>query len=838
MPPTTPSHLVTHPVPTSAERLIPKEVWPDLKGVRTAKSVTWPNTVAKFREFCKLAANFPILSLDLETSGLRPFHGSRLVGVSLALYDGKSIQAGYFNFRHQGHPAHPWCKTHGYSDNGEPLSGKALAESEGKKCEACKRGACPGYAEKATVIPLSELQLLVPLFKKILIAGQNIKYDAKVLSMDGVPVPDRTLDSMLIAHLWDENQRKYNLNVLASEMGEKKLGDTIAAYQEEHNLSVEKYGHAQVPHELETTYAIMDTVLVLKRLQYERDRWEACADPRLIEVFQIENACTPAVAQMEINGMKLDVDYVKAGIAELESDIADLQKSIYKEAGKEFNVKSDEELWEVLAARGHQPRSFTLKEHKPSLTDFDLSQYGDKLCDFVKGHRSRSKTLGTYFKPFLETHIDANHILHADFWIHGTVSGRFSCKEPNLQNLVKFEKFGTRVKTGSIAQAVREGIRSEDEESPHLEVRRCFIPRDKDHSLIFADYAQMELRVFAEYADEKFMIQALADGKDIHAETAKKVFPNFPDEKDDPVLYGYFRQLAKQISFGILYGEGKNKLATQLDVPVDETIRLCQLVIKCDELGFDTKTCATLTPEECASLIEDQKVMTTTRQWSGIKMLEKDVMRKVNPEPLEEFIFGDPERKAQNRRLMYSANTFLGNFHGQFPKIKQFTKGIEKAIASRGYIFNKYGRRYHLPSDKAYVGINRLVQGTSADMVKIAMWRIHKLLQGTRSAIVSQVHDEIQIDLHHSEVHLVNKIKEAMEYFPNFGVNMQVDIKYSHLAASKQTKWVGEEEFIASLKEYKNAKEVHKDEKMESGKKRETKKNQKWNSKNKKTVKV
>lgn len=793
-----PTYLQPFPKRITAERPIPVELWPDMKGVRTAKTVVHKPDLKSWQKFWKTAVEFTLVSVDFETSGLTPFHGTRIVGVAVAYYDGKNIQAGYWNFRHTGHKAHRWCQNHEAEK----------ATKHQKTCKACKKdileGMCPGYKEEYPQLPLTALQDMVPVYKKCIIGGQNFKFDEKHGHVDGLPVPETVLDAMLIAHLWDENKRFYNLASLGKEMGEVKLGDSVKDYMEEHGLKAEGHGHEQVACSVEAPYAIEDTVLVLKRLQFERERWVLLQDPKIMEVFQIENAQSTVVAQMEIDGMKLDLPFVEMGIKQLDEEMAEIEAEIYKDAGKKFDILSTDQLWDILAKRGHKPLRLTPKDHKPSLTDFDLGQYNDTLCELVKTYRSRSKMVGTYFKPFRDTHIDPKGFLHPDFFIHGTVSGRSSCREPNLQNMTKFEKFGTRTRTGSIAQAIREGVKGEEAEYPHLEVRRCFIPRSPNHSLLFADYAQMELRVFAEYADEKFMLQALADGKDIHAETARKVFPNFPDEKTDPKLYGYFRQLAKQISFGILYGMGKNKLAVQLDVPVDETVRLCRMVTVAAAEGFDIKGVTHLTVEQCEKIIEDQKVMTVSRQWSGLKVLERETKMKISPEPLEEFLFGDPERKAKHQRLMYSANVFLGNFHNQFPKIKQFTKGIEKAIGTRGYIFNRYGRRYHLKSDEAYIGINRLVQGSSADMVKIAQWRCHELLKGTQSYLINSVHDELQFDIHHSETHLIEKIRGAMEYFPDMQVKMKVDMDYSHLSWSDKHEWENEEEFKKSLKEFKD----------------------------------
>lgn len=826
-------------VPTKAakEDPIPVSLWPDLKGVLEAKTRMVDSTLAAWRKFWKDAAKHEMVSVDTETNGLRPFHGNRIVGVSAAYYDGKEVVSGYWNFRHTGHPAHPWCRAHWVDeDHADPeVDYKVTKKVDGvqwscttspkdkKKCEVCAKGWCEGYEEEAPVIPTEELAAMEPALRDRIIAGQNFKFDMKMFSRDGVRPPRRVIDTMLVAHLWDENSKKYSLEVLGKEIGEKKLGDSVKEYMEAHGLTAEGHGHEQVPHELERPYAVADTVIVLKRLQWERDRWLAEGDPRLMEVFQVENASSTVFAKMEIAGMRLDTEFIAAGIKRLETELRDIETEIFEISKKQvkelrknpkwtdhptdFNIGSIDQLAAVLQLRG-VPLTKLTDKGKTSLTEFDLGQITDPLAALVKEWRSRVKMHGTYFKPFLETHCDPSKFLHCDFFIHGTVSGRASCREPNLQNITRFERFGSRGHSGSMAQAIRQKEWGAVEgASEDLQVRRCFIPRTKDHSIFFFDYAQMELRIFAEYAEEEFMIDAIEHGKDVHAETAKKVFPNFPDKDKDPKLYSYFRQLAKQISFGLLYGMGVNKLATTLDVPVDHCVRALQMVRAAAAEGFEIRKATTLSLEEVESHLEDHRIMTASRQWSGLRELGKEVARKVDVDQLAEFLFGTKEMKEKHQRLEFPARQFLDDYHGQFPKIKKFMKGIDEAVRSRGYLFNKYGRRYHLRPEESYIGVNRLVQGTSAEMVKIAQVRVQEMLERekAKSVFMNQVHDELQVDIHHDELHLVPRIKAALEYFPNLRVKMVVDVEYGHESWAKKTKWEGPEAFAKTLAEYRES---------------------------------
>lgn len=774
--PTKELKLEAFPVPATKDDCIPEAIWPSLLGVQNAKQKEYPNTLAAWNTFWKLSEKQKVISIDTETSGLRPAHGDKIVGVAAAFYDGKVIHCGYWNFRHIGHGPH---------------------------------GTCKGYKETAAKMPESCFEQISKAHKNNLVAGQNYKFDIKMFHKEGVCVPEKVLDTMLIAHLWDENKRYYNLATLGAEMGEQKLADTIKAYMTLHELEVEGHGHEQIPYEVERPYAIADTVIVLKRLQFERERWETLKDHRLMDVFQIEMAQTPAAAKMEIDGIQLDIPFVKRSVDFLKQQVEMLEKAIYHMAGKTFDIASNPQLWAILEAKGFKPFSMTAKG-AVQLDDNALTSYKDPLCDLIKEFRGRSKALGTYFQPFLEVHSDKEGKLHPDFFIHGTVSGRMSCREPNLQNISRFEKFSARVDRGSLAKSIQEGLKFESMiTADALETRRAFVPRSADHSLFYFDYSQMELRVFAEVAEEEFLLKTLEQGGDLHEATARSVFPNFPSKEKNKTLFTYFRQLAKQINFGIIYGMGKNKLAYTLSVPVDECMRAIELALLCYvERPGSVKDFTMLTKAELLALKEDHRVNTELRQkgWGALRALKKHVEDTIDLAGLTKLLVSDDK----NIAMMYSADMFLKSYHAKFPRIKMLTKKIDETISSRGYLFNRFGRRYHLTSDKSYIGVNRWVQGSCSDMVKLATARVHNLLKGKRTLCINQVHDEFQLDVHHEELYLIPLIKECMEFYPTVKVKMTADCDYSHVAWSDKHEWVDAKEFFDSdtLRKYSPAKKA------------------------------
>ena len=783
-----PKEILEFPKDCSSERPLPADLWPDMKGLLKAKVTltpskadplrmeiggdvnVWDSSIEAFREFWKTAHNFPLVAVDTETTGVRPFHGSRIVGVSGAFWDGRTIQTIYSNLRHIGHGPHEGCK---------------------------------GYKETAPTISVADLQCLAPVYKDCIVGGANFKFDAKIGYVDGLPLPERVIDTQLVAHLFDDAAKSRKLATLAEEMGEKKIGDVVTQYLADHGLSLDSYGHAQVPYAIERPYGCMDAVLVLRRLQWERERWAEQEDPKLMTVFQLENACTPAYADMEIAGMRLDKAYAQRAVDILTKQIIELTEKVHVLAGKAlrkdkhvFNILSADELWQVLESRGLKPLSLGAKDGKPCVDDANLAAYHDELCDLVREFRKKHKLLSTYFRPFLmdyvndkgelkKAHVTEDGFIHMETRIDGTVTGRTSQYAPNLQNVVK----------------------DDDESTPfELEVRRCFVPRGLEFSDFFYDYDQAEMRGFASYAEDEFMLAELARGADIHESVARELFSDMPASKDvNPKLFSHCRKRAKAINFGEIFGKGVLKLAIELDVPVDECCRLLELAcvgLREDPEFVTSNNLCSLNLAEVEALLEDHRMMYQMKQWVGIRSMSRDVECKINPGPLEErFITG-----GKNERLKMSAKGFKERYRARFTKIEEFTSNVKSALRRRGYLFNRCGRRYKLPLERAYVGVNRLVQGQVGDWKKIAAVRCYRLLQHykAKSRMENDVHDELKFGIHHSELFLVPEIKECMETMRQISIPMTVDIKYSHVSWADKRPWKGVDEFMQSLKEHQD----------------------------------
>ena len=181
--------------------------------------------------------------------------------------------------------------------------------------------------------------------------------------------------------------------------------------------------------------------------------------------------------------------------------------------------------------------------------------------------------------------------------------------------------------------------------------------------------------------------------------------------------------------------------------------------------------------------------MSLGRQYKGLEQLAKEVAQRINPHPLEEMLVRD----GRHQRQLYSAKSFMDRYHKRFPKIKEFTKNVKAAIKQKGYIFSIVGRRYHLSADRSFVGVNRLVQGLSGDFKKIAAIRVYRMLKElkSRTRLVNDIHDELDLDVHKDEIILVEKIKNIMEDFPQVRVKIKVDVSYSETSWADKKKWQG-----------------------------------------------
>ncbi len=382
-------------------------------------------------------------------------------------------------------------------------------------------------------------QFFKPFFEndKIEKIAQNLKYDLSVLKKFGVDIKGPTFDTML-AHYLLQPDMKHNMDILAETyLFYKPVSiETLIGKKGKNQGTMRDVAPAEV-----AEYAGEDADITLQLKQiFEKE----LGDSKTNEVLQnIEVPLVPVLADMELEGINLDIEALKALSKTLEDDIAQLDTDIKEIAGEDFNIASPKQLGEVLFGK------MKLVE-KPKKTKSGQYQTGeDILQELVKDHpiaakimdyRQMVKLKSTYVDALPEMVHAKTGRIHTSFNQAVAATGRLSSNNPNLQNIP---------------------IRTER----GREVRKAFIPRDENHLIMAADYSQIELRLIAELSGDSFMKEAFINGEDIHAATAAKVF-------DVPLaeVTREQRSNAKTVNFGIIYGVSSFGLSQQTSLSRSE----------------------------------------------------------------------------------------------------------------------------------------------------------------------------------------------------------------------------------------------------------------------------
>ena len=502
--------------------------------------------------------------------------------------------------------------------------------------------------------------------------GQNLKYDIKVLAKYKVDVKGKLFDTMLAHYLINPDMR-HNMDVLA----ETYLNYTPVSITE----LIGKKGKNQlsmreVPLEQQTEYAVEDADITLQlKEHFEKELGEANTQKLFDE---IEIPLLRVLAAMELEGINLDENFLKGLSVELDKDIKRLETEIYKEAGEEFNIGSPRQLGDILFDKMKlvdKPKKTKTGQYSTAEDVLSYLAKDHKIIRDVLEYRGLSKLKSTYVDALPGQVEPSTGRVHTDYMQTVAATGRLSSNNPNLQNIP---------------------IRTER----GRQVRKAFIPRDKDHILLAADYSQIELRIIAALSEEENMIQAFRDGEDIHASTAAKVF-NIPIKEVTREQRGN----AKTVNFGIIYGVSAFGLSNQTD----------------------------LSRTEAKELIE--------------------------------------------------------TYYKTYPKLRDYISDQIAFAREHGYVQTVLGRRRYLNAingSNAVVraaaernAVNAPIQGSAADILKIAMINIYKKLEEKKfkSKMLLQVHDELVFDAYKPELEdLRQMIKTEMEGAYKLAVPLEVEI--------------------------------------------------------------
>ena len=624
-------------------------------------------TAEEFNDAITYLSNYDEWVIDCETNGLYALRGNQLCGVGVGV-EGRTY---YFPFRHQ------------------TLDSNLDSELLPKLMEVmntCK-----------TVV------------------GYNIKFDLKFLEKEGLEVQDKALVDVIVMVRLTESTNVNALNLTDTLI--RRYGPEAGAYDIETKQLLRKNKWTKdfslCPPDILGPYCEKD---VEGTARLYADCKDKIIRSKQEKVWKLEVDLTKVLYSMECAGVAVDNKYVESSLDKLNKRSKEVLQNIYNISGDEFNVASVAQVGEVFAGLGISSPQKTLKG-RDSWSEGALVQINHPLAGWIRQYRTLAKLISTYIEPYRGT-----STMHTTYANWGTVTGRLSSREPNLQNIPRNHfklhdvEFNTEAEIAEIqgrvdaiiaakgqnvsmsAKSLRKdvlevwgfvGDESLDETNDkQLAIRRMFKPRP-DHYLVSYDYSQMEVRMFMNYIGNPDMLELMKHGDvDFHGEAAKIAFKV---DKDHPE-YKFYRQLAKTITFGVIYGIGKDKLAGQLNT----------------------------SPKEAGK---------------------------------------------------YKAEYFK-NITGS----KKFFDSVVRMVEQRGWVKSKYDRIYKVDRDKGYRAVNYLIQGTSADLLSERMIEVDKFLTGTNSKMLLQVHDEIICEIHKDDALLIPQIRDILQE-NSLGIPLMVDME-------------------------------------------------------------
>lgn len=513
-----------------------------------------------------------------------------------------------------------------------------------------------------------EAQRIVNIFKpiyendKIVKVGQNIKYDMEVLRNYGVTLAGKMFDTM-IAHYLIQPELRHNMDYMAEVyLNYRTIHiDELIGPRGKNQKSMRDLPPSQV-----YEYAAEDADITL--------RLKNILEPKLKETgaeelfYGIEMPLVAVLAEMEMNGVRIDTASLAETSQILTSRMKELEQRIYGMAGEEFNIASPRQVGDILFGKMkimEKPKKTKTGQYVTNEEVLQSLKGKSEIVGDILAHRGLKKLLGTYVDALPKLINPRTGHIHTSFNQTITATGRLSSSDPNLQNIP---------------------VRGEDGK----EIRKAFIP--EEGCLFFsADYSQIELRVMAHLSGDENMIEAFREGHDIHAATAAKIYKEDIESVDRDQ-----RTKAKRANFGIIYGITVFGLA--------------------DRLNIDRK----------------------------------------------------------------EAKQLIDGYFETFPRVHDYMEQAKETARRHGYVETFFRRRRYLPdinSRNATVrgfaernAINAPIQGSAADIIKVAMINIHRRFkeEGIRSKMILQVHDELNFSVVPEEKEKVESIvmEEMQSAYP------------------------------------------------------------------------
>jgi DNA polymerase-1 len=485
--------------------------------------------------------------------------------------------------------------------------------------------------------------------------GHNLKYDIAVLSWYDTKIRGPLFDTM-IAHYLIEPELRHNIEYIAATCLNYKLIEIEEL--------IGKKGKGQIllkdlPPAAVKDYACEDADITLKLRNHLEPLLHKSGLTDLF--YKLEMPLVPVLADMEAEGVKVDVGVLNAYSGQLSQEIETVEREIYELAGCEFNIGSPKQLGEILFDKlkiSEHTKKTKTKQHSTGEEILIKLVNKHPIINLILEYRSLAKLKSTYIDALPCLVNPRTGRIHTTYNQAVAATGRLSSNNPNLQNIP---------------------IRTER----GREIRKAFVPRNENFVLLSADYSQIELRIIADLSGDPVMLDAFNYGLDIHTATAARIY-----NVEIAQVTRDMRRNAKTVNFGIIYGISAFGLSERLNIP----------------------------RKEAADIIGQY-----FSRFSGIKEYIDQTIEKARKNGYVETLM----KRRRYLRDINSGNAVIRNF------------------AERN-------------------AINAPVQGSSADMIKVAMICIHKLLedQGLHTKMIMQVHDELIFEVPVEEVDLVRPIIE------------------------------------------------------------------------------
>ncbi|TKJ28704.1 MAG: DNA polymerase I [Chloroflexi bacterium B3_Chlor] len=504
-------------------------------------------------------------------------------------------------------------------------------------------------------------------------AAHNGKYDLTVLARHGIAVCGLDFDTMIAAYLLEPSRRGFGLKDLAW----SKLGLEMRPITELIGKGRDQVTLAQVSIADTAAYAGADAdatlrlMVVLEDELRQREQWDLFCD--------VEMPLVEVLMEMEMAGVALDTAELMQISASMYQRIVALEEEIHGLAGHPFNVNSTQQLAEVLFEElGLPAKAKTKAGYSTRASVLEELRDQHAIIDLILEHRQLTKIKSTYVDSLpLLVDRDTGRV-HTSYNQTGTVTGRISSSDPNLQNIPVRTELGRHVRCAFVAQ--------------------------EGWVLLGADYSQVELRILAHISQDPDLLAAFDGGEDIHASTASTVF-EVPLTAVTPAM----RRIAKSINFGIIYGMGEYGLAQRTDLSLEE------------------------------------------------------------------------------------ARKFIASYFARYEKVKEYVEQTKDEAREQGYVSTLLGRSRYFPelqtTSRAHGGVKRAaereainmpIQGSAADILKIAMVRLHRALkeEDLAARMILQVHDELVLEVPQEELGPVAPlVRSVMENAWALDAALKVDLK-------------------------------------------------------------